>query len=125
LHPHHWKFTVAPIALRPRLTLLAALRFAAGAQAQTAWRATDAKAGCAGPLTTLGIRIGHASVRVLNGGISGFSTNHGLVVQSLVMGNGDVGIAVSVGSAIGNAAFADPAGKTKGAGAVTGINAGL
>jgi hypothetical protein len=37
--------------------------------------ATCSKAGCAGPLTTVGIRVGNSSARIINGAVNGFSAN--------------------------------------------------
>jgi hypothetical protein len=37
--------------------------------------ATCSKNGCAGPLTTVGIRVGNSSARIVNGAVSGFSAN--------------------------------------------------
>lgn len=37
--------------------------------------AACSKAACAGPLTTMGIRVGNSSARIINGAVNGFSAN--------------------------------------------------
>lgn len=121
-------------------------------------------AGCAGPLTTVGIRVGNSSARIINGAVNGFSANgigydgdapyskltvdsvnvsrnyngivamyllatrvtasdnahhgiqtsHGVVANSLAVGNGNAGIKVEVGSVQGNVALYNNQGMTLG-----------
>ena len=136
--------------------------------------ATCSRTGCAGPLTTVGIRVGNSSARIVNGALSGFSANaigydgdapyakftvdsvnlsrnyngivalflvatrvtasdnahrgiqtsDGVVANSLAINNGDVGIAVSVGSVQGNVALYNNTGFSLGAVAYDG-NTGI